>query len=116
MATKRQVESKLRELTRRLGDADAGVRDSLARSMPDARIIELSVTDLGITYWSRMLGGTLSEVTEGRPQRADIRVRVASDDLVQLVDGRRSLFSSYLSGQVKIDASLSDLMRLRKLA
>jgi hypothetical protein len=52
----------------------------------------------------------------GAPGQADIRVRVASDHLVDLVDGKKSLFSSYLGGQVKIEASLSDLLRLRKLA
>jgi len=45
-----------------------------------------------------------------------MRIEVRSDDLVALVDGKRSLFSSYLSGQVRIRASVSDLMRLRKLA
>jgi hypothetical protein len=34
---------------------------------------------------------------------------------VDLIDGRGSLFSAYLSGRIRIDASMSDLLRLRKL-
>jgi hypothetical protein len=50
------------------------------------------------------------------PREAEIRIHVDSDHLVELVDGERSLFSSYLGGQVRIEASLTDLLRLRKLA
>jgi hypothetical protein len=52
----------------------------------------------------------------GVPPQPEIRIHVPSDVLVELVDGHRSMFSSYLSGQVKIEASFSDLLRLRKLA
>jgi hypothetical protein len=33
-----------------------------------------------------------------------------------LIDGKRSLFSSYLAGRVKVEASIGDLLRLRRLA
>jgi hypothetical protein len=42
-------------------------------------------------------------------------VSAASDDLVDMIDGNKSLFSSYLSGHIKIQASLSDLLSMRKL-
>ena len=116
MATKREVERKLRELIRRLDRVEGDVRGSLASSLPEPRIVQVEVTDLGASYWSELAGGTMDAVHRGEPDRADIRVRVDSDHLVELVDGDRSLFSSYLSGQVKIEASLSDLLRLRKLA
>ena len=116
MATKRQVERKLRELIKRLDDADGEVRGSLAGALPDSRIVEVIVPDLGVSYWTELSGGKMGNLHEGAPTDPEIRIRVDSDALVELVDGRRSLFSAYLSGQVKIDASFSDLLRLRKLA
>jgi hypothetical protein len=116
VATKRQVERKLRELIKRLDDADGEVRGSLAGALPDSRIVEVIVPDLGVSYWTELAGGTMGELHEGVPPDPEIRIHVPSDVLIELVDGDRSLFSAYLSGQVKIDASFGDLLRLRKLA
>jgi predicted lipid carrier protein YhbT len=116
VATKRQVEAKLRELMRRLDGANQDVHASLSESLPDGRVIEVTVPDLEAAYWTELRHGRMTRLHTGAPDRADIRIRVGSDDLVALVDGRRSLFSSYVGGQVKIEASFSDLLRLRKLA
>ncbi|HYV01499.1 MAG TPA: SCP2 sterol-binding domain-containing protein [Actinomycetota bacterium] len=116
MATKRAVESKLRELIGRLDAAGEDVHDSLAESLPDRRIIEVDVPDLETSFWTEMSGGRMGKLHPGAPPSADIRIRVDSDHLVSLIDGKRSLFSSYLGGQVKIEASFGDLLRLRKLA
>jgi hypothetical protein len=116
VATKRQVEAKLRQLIKRLNGADREVRGSLAESLPEARIVEVVIPDLGTSYWTELAAGKMDVLHEGSPRQAEIRVRVSSDHLVELVDGTKSLFSGYLSGQVKIEASFSDLLRLRKLA
>jgi hypothetical protein len=116
VATKREVERKLRELIKRLDDADGDVRGSLAGAIPDSRIIEVIVPDLGASYWTELSGGKMGTLHAGVPPEPEIRIHVPSDVLVELVDGHRSMFSSYLSGQVKIEASFSDLLRLRKLA
>jgi hypothetical protein len=116
VATKRQVERKLKELITRLDQAGGEVRGSLADVIPDSRIIEVVVPDVGVSYWTELSGGSMGPLHEGIPVQAEIRIHVASDDLIELVDGRRSLFSAYLAGQVRIDASFSDLLRLRKLA
>jgi hypothetical protein len=117
VATRRQVEGKLRELIGRLDSAGSDVRGSLADTLPDARIVEVVVPDLAASYWTEMTGGRMGRLRHGAPPReAEIRIHVGSDHLVELVDGERSLFSSYLGGQVRIEASLTDLMRLRKLA
>ena len=115
MATKREIERKLRELIKRLNRADNQTQESLARTLPESRIVEVTVTDLEAIYWTELSKGMMGPLQEGAPREAEIRVRVSSDHLVELVDGHRSLFSSYLGGQVKIEASLSDLLRLRKL-
>jgi hypothetical protein len=116
LATRQQVERKLRELIKRLTESEQSVQGSLSEALPEPRIIEVVLPDIPATYWTEMAGGKMGALHRGSPERSDIRVRVASEHLVDLVDGRRSLFSSYLSGQVKIEASLSDLLRLRKLA
>jgi hypothetical protein len=116
VATKREVEARLRELISRLARAE-GVQGSLAESLPDRRILAVSVPDLDAEYWTVMSAGRMDPLRTGRPeQRADIRIRVDSDHLVELVDGERSLFSSVMAGHVRIDASVSDLLRLRRLA
>ncbi|MCA1726721.1 MAG: SCP2 sterol-binding domain-containing protein [Actinobacteria bacterium] len=116
MATKKQVEAKLAELIARLDDAGDGVRDTLADALPETKVLEVHITDLDERFWTEMVSGHLGELQEGHPPRRDIRISIPSDDLVELVDGRGSLFSKYLSGHVRIDASVGDLMRLRRLA
>ena len=117
MATKREVERKLRELIKRLDQADGDVRGSLADALPDPRVVEVTVPDLEATYWTELRGGRMGPLRTGPPpEDAEIRVHVPSDVLIELVDGHRSLFSSYLGGKVKIEASFGDLLRLRKLA
>lgn len=114
MATKRQVEAKLQELIRRLDATDEGV-DALAEALPEARVIEVVVPDLGESYWTELAGGHLGRLQEGRPDDADIRITANGDELVEMVDGKRSIFSSYLGGKVKVEANFADIMRLRKL-
>ena len=116
VATRRDVERKLRELIQRMDGAGDGVRGSLSDALPDAKVIELTVTDLPGTYWTQLESGRMHELHEGPAERADIRIQVQSDHLIDLVDGRSSLLGSFLSGNVKIDASLGDLIRLRGLA
>ncbi len=115
MATKRQVEGRLRKLIKRLEESERGT-SSLAESIPEPRIIELVVPDVDAVYWTELAGGSMAALNKGSPQRSDVRIEVSSDDLVALVDGKASIFSSYLNGSIKVDASMSDLMRLRKLA
>jgi hypothetical protein len=116
VATKRQVEQKLRELIRRLKQADGQVHSSLAETLPESRIIQIVIADIDATYWTTMSGGMMRGLHAGPPPTSDIRIRCSSDHLVEMVDGRRSLFSSYLTGQLKIEASFTDMLRLRKLA
>jgi hypothetical protein len=114
--TKREVERKLRGLIERLDRSDGDVRGSLSDAVPDARVIEVEVTDLGCSYWTVLAGGAMDGLHPGSPPNTEIRIRLASDRLVDLVDGKTSLFHAYLAGQVRIDASFGDLLRLRKLA
>jgi hypothetical protein len=115
VATKRQVETKLRELINRLGQTDEGMA-ALADALPEPRIIEVHVPDLDETFWTELASGKMGTLHAGAPDRADIRLKAQSDDLIEVLDGRRSMFSSYVAGRMKVEASFADILRLRKLA
>jgi predicted lipid carrier protein YhbT len=116
VATKKEVEAKLRQMIVRLGEADDDVRHNLARTLPHRRTVQIDVTDLGTSYWTDLAGGRLGPLRKGEPEDADIKLRASSADLVAMIDGELGLLKSYLSGRVRIEASLSDLLALRKLA
>jgi SCP-2 sterol transfer family len=110
-----QVEDKLRELIARLDASENGAR-ALGDSLPDSRVLALHVSDLDAHYWTELAEGRMGQFHPGPPERPDIRITATSGDLVDLIDGRGSLFSAYLAGRIRIDASFGDLLRLRKLA
>jgi putative sterol carrier protein len=110
-----EVEASLRKLIGRLEDADEDVRASLRDSLPEARTIALHVTDLDATYWTRLKNGHLSELHAGEPEESEIRITAPSDELVKMIEGNGQVFSAFLMGKVRIEASFSDMMQLRKM-
>ncbi len=115
MASKEEVEARLGELIDRLGQNEEAAR-AIGRSLPDPRILELHVTDLDLRYWTELAEGRLGVLEKGEQEEAHIRISTSSDDLVSFVEGGSSLFSAYVSGRIRIEASFSDLLKLRKLA
>jgi putative sterol carrier protein len=45
----------------------------------------------------------------------DIRLTMASDDLIAMTDGRLHFGKAWASGKVKLEAGLRDILRLRKV-
>ena len=115
MATKKDVESKLRELIDRLGRAGPEAHGQLARALPEARVIQMEVSEPQASYWTELSGGKLGKLHAGKSPDPDIRVTAKAEDLIAMIDGNRNLFSSYLAGHIRVQASISDLMALRKL-
>ncbi len=115
MASKEEVEARLRELIDRLGASDEAA-EALERSLPDPRILELHVTDLDTRYSTELSTGRLGALREGAAPEAHIRISTSSDDLVGFIEGGTSLFSAYVAGRVRVEASFADLLKLRKLA
>ena len=112
MATKGEVERQLGVLMARLDGNEANVRSAI----PTRKVLCCHVADLGADWYSVVENGHVSQPSEAPPNgRADIILRVGSDDLVDLVEGRISFLSAFTSGKVKVDASLVDLLRLRSL-
>jgi hypothetical protein len=114
MASPTEVERKLSELIARLDANEKGAR-SLADTLPEPRTLAVHVTDIDARYWTVLDRGRMAPLEKGPREQAEIRVRAPSDVLVDLIDGNGSLFSAYLAGRIRIDASMSDLLRLRKL-
>ena len=115
MATRKQVEAKLRELIRRLEGASGQAHEQLARALPKTRVIQMEVPDLDALYWTELTDGRLGKLRLGLSDGWDMRVTADSDDLIAMIDGDKNLFTSYLLGNIKVQASLSDLMALRRL-
>ena len=112
MATKAEVERQLGELMARLDGNETNVRSAI----PSRKVLCCDVPDLDAAWYSVVENGHVSQPSEAPPNgRADITLRVGSDDLVDLVEGRISFLSAFSSGKVKVDASIVDLLRLRSL-
>ena len=115
LASTDEVEQRLEELIVRLGSSEGTARE-LGRSLPERRVLSLHVTDLNSEWWTELQEGRMGSLHRGAPETPDISVTASSDDLVRLLDGEASLFSAYLSGRIRIEASFSDLLHLRRLA
>jgi hypothetical protein len=114
LASKEKVEERLTELIDRLGEDDEAAR-ALGRSLPDPRTLSLHITDLDVWYRTELAEGRLSPLEESEPEDADIRITAKSDDLIGMIEGGVNLLAAVTSGRVRIKASFSDLLALRKL-
>ena len=81
------------------------------------RAISCEVTDLGLTFVTRLGPDGASPVTvaNGSDGPAQVRFTAKSDDLVAIADDPGSFAKAWLSGRLKVEASIWDLLRLRKL-
>jgi putative sterol carrier protein len=68
-----------------------------------------------VTFHGTLREGVLEDVTTESRERAQIRLTIKSDDLIALVAGDLNFASAWARGRVKLEASISDLLRLRKL-
>jgi putative sterol carrier protein len=113
VASKTEVERQLQVLLARLAEN----HDNVRAAIPERKVLRCHVTDLDTVWYSVIESGKVSRPSETPPDdgRVDITLRVGSDDLVDLIDGRMSFLSAFASGKVKVDASIIDMLRLRAL-
>ena len=80
------------------------------------RSISVTIPDLGVTYATRLGTGDdpVHEVSSGDPP-ADIRLTANSDEVVALAQQPMNIARSWMTGKIKIEASMKDLFRLRRL-
>ncbi|HZD73960.1 MAG TPA: SCP2 sterol-binding domain-containing protein [Actinomycetota bacterium] len=113
MATKEEVSGAIARLMARLDGNEENVRSAI----PGRKVMGCLVTDIGVSWYSVIEDGHVSPPTEDPPpgERVAVLLKLRSDDLIDLVEERISFLSAFLSGKVRVDASLSDLLRLRTL-
>jgi hypothetical protein len=114
MATIEECRAALEKLSDSMRGAEGDVRAAAALD----RTVSCHITDLDVTFAGRMTGGRI-EIDDTHPgpprERAQIRLAMAGDDLLTLVGGDLNFATAWGSGRVRLEASLLDLFRLRKL-
>ncbi len=111
MASVEEVEVVLRDLLGRLENVDETTRALL----PSKRTIEARCPDLDLIRFALWERGRIKPLDELPNTRPDIRISVRSDDLLAIASGELSFSGAYTSSRVRLDASMSDLLRLRAL-
>ncbi|GAA2155767.1 hypothetical protein GCM10009760_55930 [Kitasatospora kazusensis] len=114
MASTEQCRAALEQLSRNLAGSDGDVRQAAALN----RSLTCRITDLDLTFTGRLQDGRITDVVETPgppPAKAEIRLTMASDDLVALVGGKLNFASAWAGGRVKLEAGFRDLLRLRTL-
>ncbi|WP_329290373.1 SCP2 sterol-binding domain-containing protein [Streptomyces pseudovenezuelae] len=114
MATIEECRAALEKLSDNMRNAEGDV--ATAASMD--RSVSCRITDLDVTFVGRMTGGRIvvRDTVQGPPkEKAQIRLTMAGDDLVALVNGELNFAKAWGSGRVKLEAGLRDLLQLRKL-
>jgi hypothetical protein len=112
MATAEQCRAALQKLAGRLAELDPADRKEYFGD----RMVSVTIPDLGVTYASKLGTGDdpVREVGPDEPP-ADIRLTANSDEVVSLAASPMNLARSWVAGRVKIEASMRDLFRLRRL-
>ena len=113
MATHEECRSALESLTNRLAQLPSEHR---AAHLVE-RDISCEVRDLGVTFKTRLGPDGAAPVTEmnGSGGQAQVRFTTKSDDLLAIAGDPGSFARAWLTGRIKVEASVFDLLRLRKL-
>jgi hypothetical protein len=113
MATAEECRQALESLTGRLSGMDAADR---ANYLVD-RDLSCTVDDLGVTFVTHLGPDGAGPVTlaNGSSAQAQVRFATTSDELLAIAADPGTIPRAWLSGRLKIEASIPDLFRLRKL-
>jgi hypothetical protein len=112
MTSAEECRTALQKLAGRLSDLSPDEREQYFGN----RTISVTVTDLGVTFVT-VLGSGDDPVRESAPGEppADIRLTAKSDEVVALAEQPMNIARAWMSGRIKIEASMKDLFRLRRL-
>jgi putative sterol carrier protein len=111
VASTKDCSRALRGLAKRL----AAVDDDLRRKHAVDRTISCRVTDLETDFSGRISDGELVDLKQEALSDAQIKLALASDDLVALTEGQLNVASAWATGRLRVDASIKDILRLRAL-
>ena len=111
MATMEECHAALERLADKLQEVDEDDRKQHAFD----RTLSCHVPDLGVTFSGRLEDGHIQDITTEDAPRAQIRLTAKSDDLVAMTDGHLGFGQAWLSGKVKVEAGVRDLLKLRSM-
>jgi hypothetical protein len=112
MATAEECRIALEKLIGRIADMNAEDR---ARHLVD-RTMSLRVPDLGVMFLTRLGPDGADPVRQVDPgTSAQVRFIADSDTVVAIADDPGSFMRAWLSGKLKVQGSVFDLLHLRKL-
>jgi SCP-2 sterol transfer family len=111
MYSAEQCREALQKLAGRLAEMSPDDRENYFGN----RSMSCEIPDLGVTF--RLDANGAEQVREAAPDDppADIRIIANSDEVIALADSPMNIARAWLAGRVKIEASMRDLFRLRKL-
>jgi hypothetical protein len=112
MSTAEECRTALQKLAARLSELSPAERDQYFGN----RTMSVTIPDLGITYVTKLGVGDdpVHEPGPGEPP-ADIRLTGNSDEVLALAEQPVNIARAWVSGKIKIEASVKDLFRLRRL-
>jgi hypothetical protein len=112
MATADECRKALESLLGRIADMDPAER---AANFPE-RTLSARVPDLGVLFATRIGPHGVDPVEEAPPDSpaAQVRFTANSDDLVSIAADPASFARAWLTGKLKVEANVFDLLRLRK--
>ena len=112
MASAQECRQALQKLAGRLSELSPADRENYFGD----RSLSVTIPDIGVTYVTN-LGTVDAPVREAEPGEppADIRLTADSDEVVSLAETPMNIARAWVSGRVKVEASVKDLFRLRRL-
>ena len=112
MHSAEECRTALQKLAGRLSELSPAERDQYFGN----RTISVTIPDLGVTFVSVLGSGDdpVRQAAPGEPAAA-IRLTANSDEVVALAGQPMNIARAWMSGRVKIEASMKDLFRLRRL-
>jgi predicted lipid carrier protein YhbT len=112
MANEDDCRTALDRIADRLAEVDA---DRLAEHVVE-RTISCRIPDLGLAFRTRLHAGGLDPFEAALdPDSAQVRLTVDSDDLVAMAHDELNPAKAWAAGRLRVEASVFDLLRLRRL-
>lgn len=102
----------LQKLAGRLSELSPEERDQYFAN----RTMSVTIPDLDVTYVTRLGAGDdpVRDAAPGDPP-ADIRLTANSDEVLALAQQPMNIARAWMTRKIKIEASMKDLIRLRRL-
>ena len=112
MTSAEECRAALQKLAGRLSEMSPAERDQYFGN----RKISVTIPDLGVTFVTVLGTGNdpVREAAPGEPP-ADIRITAKSQEVIALAEQPMNIARAWMSGRIKIEASMKDLFRLRRL-